>query len=237
MDYVLSRTGAKQLHWIGHSMGGMLAIGLLSQQGKFASGLRSITLVASGCFGAGSWHSVLRPIILPVTAFGFPAGLICSAIGTLSAFTRVLWFMYFIQGLFYCPSNTPVKAARRLMANCFRYIPTGVIQQFLGSLNSKHGLCSLDRKFRYADPQALQQSQVPVLGLNGSWDMFCPAAGGKKTVEMMGSDHKQFVCLGPWQGTASHRYGHFDIMCGYDVHKKVFPYITNWLEQHDGVRR
>lgn len=103
----------------------------------------------------------------------------------------------------------------------------------MGSLNSEQGLCSQDHSFKYADPEALQHSQVPVQALNGSWDMFCPAAGGRKTVDLIGSKQKRFVCLGPWQRTTRHRYGHFDIMCGHDVHAEVFPYITDWLQQHD----
>lgn len=56
------------------SMGGMLACGLLSQQGKYASILRSAALVGSGCFGDGSWHAVLKPLVKPIIRLGFPAG-------------------------------------------------------------------------------------------------------------------------------------------------------------------
>lgn len=112
-------------------------------------------------------------------------------------------------------------------------IPAGVIQQFMGSLNTEQGLTAVDGSFRYADPQQLQRVDVPVLALNGTWDLFCPPAGGRKTVEMFGSQHKQFVCIGPSCGTGKRHYGHFDLLSGKRASQEVFPYIFDWLEQHD----
>lgn len=140
----------------------MLAVGLLSEQGKYVSALRSVTLLASGCFGQGSWHSILAPLITRITKYGFPAGLVCSAIGSLTGTSMSLWP---VEVLFYWPSNMPVRCAKRLMTGCFQFIPVGVIQQFLGSLNSRQGLSSCDNSFRYADPQALKSVQV-------SWLVF-----------------------------------------------------------------
>eukprot|EP00879_Flechtneria_rotunda_P009761 GHRR01010211.1.p1 GENE.GHRR01010211.1~~GHRR01010211.1.p1 ORF type:complete len:394 (+),score=117.32 GHRR01010211.1:692-1873(+) len=230
LEFVLVQTGAKQVHWIGHSMGGMLAVGLLSQQGRLASAIRSITLVASGCFGRGSWHGVLRPLINHITHYGFPAGIICQGIGAFAGGVAALWAL---EALFYWPSNMTVAAAKRLMSGCFGYIPVGVIKQFMGSLNTEEGLTSYDGKFRYADPQALRAVDVPVLGLNGTWDLFCPATGGRRTVQMFGSSSKQFVCLGPEYGTSKSHYGHFDIVSGKYAAEEVYPYITSWLESHD----
>lgn len=230
LQYVLQATGARQLHWIGHSMGGMLAVGLLSQQGPFAAALRSVTLLASGCFGRGSWHSILAPLITRLTGYGFPAGLVCAAVGSLVGSAAALWF---VEALFYMPCNMPQACARKLMTGCFRYIPVGVIRQFLGSLNSKQGLTSCDSSFRYADPEVLSSVQVPVLGLNGSWDLFCPAVGGRQTVQLFGSEAKQFVCLGPQHGTSKRHYGHFDIVSGKHAAEEVYPHIMGWLQQHD----
>lgn len=164
--------------------------------------------------------------------YGFPAGLVCQGVSKLTGTAAALWF---IEALFFWPSNTPTKAAQRLMAECFRFIPVGVIQQFLGSLNTPDGLSATDNSFKYANPEVLERVDVPVLGLSGNWDMFCPAAGGRRTVAMFGSSSKQHVCFGPWWGTARRNYGHFDVICGKDAAQEVWPYITNFLEQHDGA--
>lgn len=208
----------------------MLAVGLQSQQHQLAGAIRSITMLASGCFGKGSWHSLLKPLINRLTAYGFPAGAACWAVGLLTGTAAALLP---IEALFYVPCNMPKAAARQLMACCFQFIPAGVIQQFMGSLNTEQGLTAVDGSFMYADPQQLQHVDVPVMALNGSWDLFCPAAGGRKTVELFGSKHKQFVCIGPTYGTGKRHYGHFDIVSGKNAAREVYPYVFNWLEQHD----
>jgi hypothetical protein len=161
----------------------MLASGLLSRGGRHASALRSITLLASGCFGAGSWHSLLTPLILGVTRAGFPAGIVCAAISVAAAKSALMWPL---EALFYWPGNTSRAAAAALMRGCFCYIPPGVITQFLGSLNGATGLTSVDGAAYYADPEVLSRTAVPALGINGSRDLFCPAAGGRRTVSMLG---------------------------------------------------
>jgi hypothetical protein len=153
------------------TQGGMLAVGLLSQQHALAKALRSVTLLASGCFAQGSWHSVLAPLIRVITRFGFPAGAVTALVGALSGTAAALLPL---EALFYWPSNTPPAAARKLMSSCFHYIPVGVIRQFISSINSRHGLAAADGSFLYASPQTLALARVPVQALSGSRDLFCP---------------------------------------------------------------
>lgn len=47
----------------------------------------------------------------------------------------------------------------------------------------------------------LAHDSRPILGINGDRDLFCPAAGGLKTVNMFGGPHRRFVFLGPQYGT------------------------------------
>lgn len=208
----------------------MLAVGLQSQRGKLAGALRSITLLASGCFGSGSWHSVLKPVINSITGYGFPAGAVCWAVSLLSGTAAALLP---VEALFYWPCNMPKACARQLMAGCFQFIPAGVVQQFMGSLNTEAGLSAVDGSFCYADPQQLALADVPVLAVSGSWDLFCPPAGARQTVELFGGPHKRFVCVGPTYGTGKRHYGHFDVVCGKNAAREVYPHVFDWLEQHD----
>jgi pimeloyl-ACP methyl ester carboxylesterase len=232
LRYVLDTSGARQVHWVGHSMGGMLAVGLHSQQHPLAGALRSITLLASGCFGAGSWHHALRPLISVLTRCGFPAGVVAATIGALSGTAAALRPL---EALFYWPCNTPPAAARKLMSDGFHFIPVGVIRQFMGSLNSRHGLSAADGSFLYANPHTLALARVPIMALSGDWDLFCPASGAQRTLAMFGGDAKRFVCFGPAHGTGRRHYGHFDIVCGKDAGSEVYPHVYAWLAEHDGV--
>jgi hypothetical protein len=91
-------------------MGGMLATGALSLQGFLSRHIRSVTMLGSGCFGAGSWHSALKPIVLGLCVRGFPgglaAGLFSKLIGTWASIKPV-------EALFYWTGNTDVSVALR----------------------------------------------------------------------------------------------------------------------------
>eukprot|EP00877_Chromochloris_zofingiensis_P013644 jgi/Chrzof1/8533/Cz03g14190.t1 len=230
LQYVLKHTGAEQVHWVGHSMGGMLAVGLFSQQNGLAAAIRSMTLIASGCFGYGSWHSILKPVINSITGLGFPADTVCQLLSLLSATPLALAPL---ETLFFWRANMHPSHRRKILSRCFSFIPSGVIRQFMVSLNTPQGLTSSDGTFRYADPQALQHVDVPVLGMNGDWDLFCPPAGGLKTVRLFGSTCKRFIFLGPQYGTSKDHYGHFDIVAGKNVQTEVYPHIAAWLSEHD----
>jgi pimeloyl-ACP methyl ester carboxylesterase len=233
LDYVLEATGHSQVHWIGHSMGGMIACGLISSRSPHAAALASITTLASGCFGAGSWHAWARGLINAITSgWGFPAGGACKL---MSMLTGTPLSLACLETLFFWRSNMPVALQRKLLASCFSYIPTGVIQQFMGSLNTPQGITATDGKFRYADPEALSQCTTPIMGLTGDWDLFCPAAGGYKTINAFGSAAKKFVFLGPGYGTTQEHYGHFDVVAGSRVMEEVYPHITQWLQQVEGL--
>ena len=106
---VLEESGARQLHWVGHSMGGMLATGALSLQGYLARSIRSVTMLGSGCYGAGSFHSYVKPLLMALCLYGFPGGFAGGVVGRLvgSWASAGLWP---VETLFYWTSNTEVNA-------------------------------------------------------------------------------------------------------------------------------
>jgi hypothetical protein len=97
------------------------------------------------------------------------------------------------------PAPQP-EVGKKLIGTCFRYIPRGLVSQFLESMNSRQGLTTVDGQFRYCDPKVLQHVTTPVLGVCGDWDLFCPAPGGLRTVQHYGGEHRRFVFLGPEYG-------------------------------------
>lgn len=247
---VLLLSGARQLHWVGHSMGGMLAVGAQSRGLECAAALRSITLLASGCFGAGSWHSLVGPFVRRITAAGFHAGQIVPFAAALRGpLAPLAWG---VRALFYVRGNVEPRVARKLLGSFLSFIPSGVVAQFMvrssqgpraagdrvcvwgggqiarlgqpggsgsravlfagpsparapcscpcrppsraplrrpgppsapqGSLNSDLGISSADGSWNYADPKVLAHVTTPIMAVNGSRDLFCPAAGGARAL-------------------------------------------------------
>lgn len=80
---------------------------------------RSLTLYGSGCFGDGSWHSLLKRIVLPVTKLGFPADLACTGMSLLTDKPAALSVF---ETLFYWFPNVDKHVRKRLLQSCFNYI-------------------------------------------------------------------------------------------------------------------
>lgn len=45
------------------------------------------------------------------------------------------------------------EVGRKLLGSCFRYIPRGLVTQFMDSMNSEAGLTTVDGAFHYCDPK------------------------------------------------------------------------------------
>jgi alpha-beta hydrolase superfamily lysophospholipase len=60
--FVQLHTQAAQVHFVGHSMGGMILTGVMAQGGDTARRIRSCTLLGSGCFLKGRLHACQCPL-------------------------------------------------------------------------------------------------------------------------------------------------------------------------------
>jgi hypothetical protein len=63
-------------------------------------------MLGSGCFGAGSWHSALRPLLLALCALGFPAATLGSIYSVLMGTWASIWP---IETLLFWRSNIEVR--------------------------------------------------------------------------------------------------------------------------------
>jgi pimeloyl-ACP methyl ester carboxylesterase len=144
LSHVLRETGAASAHWVGHSMGGMLGCGLLSHPRlarAFAGRVRSLSLVASGCFGAGSWHHRGGAVVRALTRLGgFPAGLAGRGLAAVNRALAGRGGLRAGEGLFFWPPNVEPAVGRALLGGCFSWMPPTLVGHFLASLSDEHGL-------------------------------------------------------------------------------------------------
>jgi alpha-beta hydrolase superfamily lysophospholipase len=215
----------RPVHWIGHSMGGLLLYAHLAQGGS--GDVRSAVTVASSLdySGSGSGFRRLMPLrgvlgVLPrVPVRGIARGASLAVGRRSTTYERFnVW-----------PSNTDARLWRRLSAEGFHDVSPPVMAQLASALESG-GLRSRDRRVRYK--QRLAEATAPVLSIAGSRDMQCPPAAARRTLEALGSARRELRVFGRQQGHADD-YGHFDLLIGRRVKHEVYPAIDAWLDEHD----
>jgi pimeloyl-ACP methyl ester carboxylesterase len=216
---------SRPVHWIGHSMGGLLLYAHLSRGGS--STIRSgVTLGSSLDYSGGhsGFHRLLplRGLLrrLPAVPVGAVARLSGRFVGRVTtAYERFnIW-----------PSNCDPVLWRRICEGGFHSVSPAVMAQ-LASAMEEGGLRSADSRTRYLD--GLGQSTAPVLSLVGSRDAQCPPEAAAKTVDVMAAGRGMMQVFGKEQGHADH-YGHFDLLMGQRAKHEVFPHIDRWLDAND----
>ena len=225
-EAVLRRTGASRLHFIGHSMGGLLGYARLSSA---AGRLASVTTVGSSLnYSAGSGFRSLLPLTgvlgripaVPVRAF---ARATAPFVGRwVTPYERFnVW-----------PTNCDPALWRRVCTTGFHPVSAPVMAQLATAL-SPGGLRSADGKRNYFDSLSdlPGEARVPVLALAGSRDAQCPPeAAGATVARIPGAE---LVVCGRESGHHDH-YGHWDLLIGRRVTDEVFPAIASFVERHDG---
>jgi pimeloyl-ACP methyl ester carboxylesterase len=220
LRYVLDRTGASQVHWIGHSMGGLVLYAVL--QGEGASWIASGVAVGS----PGSFSHIGKRSPAKI-AFGLlrriprlPLSFLASGLAPVIARIRLPGDSIFLNR-----SNVEVGAVERALCFLAADVSGGEISQFLDWVENGE-FRSLDTRHSY-EPPALPVRQ-PVLFLAGAKDRLAPPASVAAAYERIPSNRKAFRVLGREQGQAED-YGHGDLLIGKNVHREVFPLIRDWL--------
>jgi pimeloyl-ACP methyl ester carboxylesterase len=230
INYVLERTGAPAIHWIGHSMGGMLGLAHVAAQ--------------------------TDPPIASMVAMGSPVDFSKMRMRAFPILAKLRWLLYLthvppmpfigrliipvahklprcLLGLFQ-PSNITPSIARRVVAlgstlitsrglwmDFGRYVETRV-------LGSEKGQPYLEN---------LSQSRVPILTLAASEDRMAPPESVIALCnEAKGTAGGACMVFGKGSGCVED-YGHMDLLLGIRVEKEVFVPILEWLESHDGSVR
>ncbi len=218
-------TGASKLHWVGHSMGGMLIRVQMSENPDLplASAVTIGSPVDFTAMGSTLRRAALRlkwlirafPFFLPTFLAGFLVPVANQA-------------ARHVIGGFYPPNLGPASA-RKLMATVTELVTASSIWLEFGRF-VETGTFGPTSSTRYLDPNA--QSPVPLLVLAGSKDELAPAAA---VIADEGPKNKERVCkiLGREQGDKED-YGHLDLLTGRHCVEEVFPLIRDWIRDHNG---
>jgi len=226
VDTMLVLTGAKKFHWVGHSLGGLLAFPF-SHYYHRKNVFQSLTTIAS------PMTTTSRPGYFKMThRFDriiklFPR-LPYKTISKIA--TR---FVDLLLGLednaLFSRDNMTREILVAIMQHAVESVPTSLILQIHDWLNHNY-FASKDKKIDFM--HSLEALTMPILMIAGSVDSFTPLADIRLAFRRLPSTKKTLMVFGKSRGH-EHDYGHIDLLLGKNAPKEVYPHILNWLEEHD----
>lgn len=216
---ILEVTGAGQVDYVGHSMGGMVAYIYLARGGGEIHALATLgspTRFATG--GAG--EEMLRRASRFARAMPFVD---VPALSRLSApiFAGVDTVL---DPLMYNPNNLSPETWRKLLTEGTGSVSGGVVRQFAQILQ-RDGLVSADGALDYRP--MLSSAKVPALVVAGKLDRIAPAPSVRAGYDLLGGE-KSFFVAGEENGFLFD-YGHMDLILGERAGQELWPRVLAFL--------
>ena len=228
VDYILSRSPYRNLHWIGLSMGGILLFCHCALHGspRVASGVAC----GSGLEykDTGSAFDSLIPLApLAPRIRRVPVGLLSK----LEAPFFGRWNLKMEHFNFYPPNMAP-RAIRAIGSGSLDDVSGNVMLQ-MATMFREGGLTSFDGTVRYAELAA--NITTPLLLIAGEKDQQSSVKLAEKTRRLLTGDKHKVAAFGRSYGHPEH-YGHIDLVAGLRAEMETFPEILAWLRAHPARR-
>ncbi len=226
IDLVLARTHSSRVHWVGHSMGGLLILAHLASCPDTA--LASATTVGSAPDFSKIDIEMFRPLLrlepllelLPISPLPFLGRLIAPL---------APWIPETVWGLFHLRNIEPLVlrkvvalgaraiSPRNLWLDFGRFVRTGVFGPGDGT----------------SYLEGLHECDVPILLIGGSKDAMSPPASVLGACQKLNETTKTDCLIMGKESGCLEDYGHVDLLAGTHATEEVFPKILERLEQHD----
>ncbi|MCA9672684.1 MAG: alpha/beta fold hydrolase [Myxococcales bacterium] len=222
---VLDDTGATNLNWVGHSMGGMLAYAAMIQYDTKL--FRSVVTMASPVFTRVA-HPLLNQVYRLRGLLKVVPWLPYRPVGMLGALAPKLTSRG-LGLLFANPDQMDPKHVRKLAPRVLTNLPSTLIDQFAEWYNSSEGFARTDGLMSYWEH--LDRVGAPLLVIAGAGDQLSPVRDLEQLYESVGSKKKKLLVCGRATGF-SVDYGHIDLVLGKSARKEVYPHVADWIETH-----
>jgi pimeloyl-ACP methyl ester carboxylesterase len=217
VDYVCRTTGADAVHWVGHSLGGMIlyAACALGLTGRIRSAVMSdvpgdMSLIKRRRL-AGTLYGRLVPIVPPVL------------------FIPIVLVLAWIS-----PARLLPKYGIRCRRTMMRIVANGVID--VGCSRVALHLASVLRRGRFVswdgqvDYEAgLDRIHFPVIQIAAA-QRYSPERAAQVLIERAPVRDKAYVRVGMAEGF-SEDYNHFTVLLGERARDEIFPIVADFLLQ------
>lgn len=219
LNAVRQRSGFAKVHFVGHSMGGLLMMCHALTGG--APGLLSGAAIASALdysSGGSGFQGLqqLKPLLERFTSLPYGAAMQFVAPFLGGPNDKLARFNFF-------PGTCEVETVRAVHANVFGALPPRLLLSLepslqAGGMKTRTGLPFLS---------LAANSTLPMLFAAASDDQQCPLPGLEATARAM---RAKVLHFGKPYGHAV-EYGHFDLLLGRTAPADVWPHLAQWLER------
>jgi poly(3-hydroxyalkanoate) synthetase len=220
---VIEVSGAPQVDWVGHSMGGMVIYAYLAAGGEGIGAAVTMGSPTRMDYGTGTDRllSVLSPLLPRRGAFP-------SALGAaLAAPWQGAVDDGPFQRLFYDPANTRIDVWQRLMAYGTADVSFGVARQ-LTQMTRDGKFTSGDGKIDFR--AGLAEVKTPVLVVAGRKDHIALTPAVRDAYRALGGP-KEWLLVSVANG-AHAEYGHMDLVIGEHAPADVWTPVLDFLDRH-----
>lgn len=226
IEHIRGRTGHRRLHWVGHSMGGMLFYAVAGAGGMSSAFASAVTLGSPVRFFHGrrfeAWALARRERL-------------SRWVHRLDGRPLMRWFTPLLslvpRRLLELQINID-QADRRVLARASTTAvsPVGVrlLLQFADWIVHRRWT-SEDGRIDYRT--SIAEIRTPTLVIAGSLDRLCPPWMVKLAYDLLPGEDKAFVEAGPPSGMAA-GYSHIDLVFGRHAPSEVLPRVVAWLSTH-----
>lgn len=222
-EYILENTGKEKLHWVGHSLGGIL--GYFYQIRHKASNLQSLTSFGTALTYTFSTINHFRTwmdyvSVLPYYPINVWYKLVYPVIDKDTFFTRFLW----------TNTNMTPGVKRAIINKAVHRIAILEWNQ-IKTISAAEGMPRISGGFNhYVDDRRIV---TPGLLIAGDRDWVCPLDGVEWTRDHLKCSVKMQV-FGKDYGHVTN-YGHMDLVCGINAPNETWPSAIEFIESRDLV--
>jgi len=216
---VRRRTGAPQVAWVGHSMGGIIA---LAHLGRFQNP------------GIGRLVTVGSQVTMPdgQLAVQFLNEMIQLRQGQLTGAIEpeeiAVQSKVSVDNMFFNEGHVSPSVYRRLTTIGLDIPSIGLLRQYL-ILATRGELLDADKRFSYT--RMMPNVRVPILIAGGAADQLAPPPVQRYLYDHVGSTDKTLMIFGRGGGFSADA-GHNDALVGLTSAEQVYPAIERWLLGH-----
>ena len=228
LRFVREQAKCEKVHWIGHSMGGMIMFAYMGGNPENSvHEIRSFVSIAVPMVMLHPLNDPLNSLLKQEPALNIGSRIVgSSAPATLGAIFCDLDLPK--DRLFYNSDNVDDSVLRALFQKAEEEISPRQWKQLFGMMRTEH-FRSLDKKIDYTE--TLSRVEVPTYMLVGAVDNLSTAGDVRHVYRQLTVPDKQFRLFGRIN-SHSNNYGHNDIIIGRHAVEEVYPTILKWLKKH-----